>query len=107
MNGSRRRVEHCKNKKGRVNMHADLALRMMANLLWTGISICLPILAVIMVVGLTISLLQVVTQVQEMSLTFVPKLIATGIVLIALGPWMLRKLTSYSAQLWSSIPSLF
>jgi len=48
-----------------------------------------------------------VTQVQEMSLTFVPKLIASGIVLIALGPWMLRKLTSYCTQLWTSIPTLF
>ncbi|CAJ0822621.1 flagellar biosynthetic protein FliQ [Ralstonia flaminis] len=88
-------------------MHADLALRMMANLLWTGLVICLPVLAVILVVGLAISLLQVVTQVQEMSLTFVPKLLATGVVLIAMGPWMLRTLTSYSAQLWASIPTLF
>lgn len=88
-------------------MHADLALRMMANLLWTGLIICLPVLAVILVVGLAISLLQVVTQVQEMSLTFVPKLLATGVVLVAMGPWMLRTLTSYSAQLWASIPTLF
>ncbi|MGM3278086.1 flagellar biosynthetic protein FliQ [Ralstonia sp. 24A2] len=88
-------------------MHADLALRMTANLLWTGLTICLPVLAVILVVGLAISLLQVVTQVQEMSLTFVPKLLATGVVLIAMGPWMLRKLTSYAAQLWASIPTLF
>ena len=88
-------------------MHADLALRMMANLLWTGLIICLPVLAVILAVGLAISLLQVVTQVQEMPLTFVPKLLATGVVLIAMGPWMLRTLTSYSAQLWASIPSLF
>ncbi|MWL90538.1 flagellar type III secretion system protein FliQ [Cupriavidus sp. SW-Y-13] len=88
-------------------MHADLALRMMSGLLWTGLTVCLPLLAVIMTVGLVISLLQVVTQVQEMSLTFVPKLIASGIVLIALGPWMLRKLTSYCTQLWTSIPTLF
>lgn len=88
-------------------MHADLALRMMASLLWTGLTICLPILVVIMVIGLAISLFQVVTQVQEMSLTFVPKLVATGIVLIAMGPWMLRQLTTYSVQLWTSIPSLF
>ena len=88
-------------------MHADLALRMVANLLWTGLIICLPVLAVILVVGLAISLLQVVTQVQEMSLTFVPKLLATGVVLVAMGPWMLRTLTSYSAQLWASIPTLF
>jgi flagellar biosynthesis protein FliQ len=58
-------------------------------------------------VGLGISLLQVVTQVQEMTLTFVPKLLTAGIALVVFGPWMLRKLTQYTASLWSSIPSMF
>lgn len=52
-------------------MHSDMAVSMMADLLWTGLVICLPLLGLVMVVGLVISLLQVVTQVQEMSLTFI------------------------------------
>lgn len=59
-------------------MTGDLALRMMADLFWTGLLICLPILGLTLLVGLVISILQVVTQVQEMSLTFVPKLVVAG-----------------------------
>lgn len=52
-------------------MHGDLALRMAADLFWTGLLVCLPVLGITMAVGLVISVLQVVTQVQEMSLTFI------------------------------------
>lgn len=88
-------------------MHADLALKMMADLFWTGLLICLPLLGLTMLVGVLISVLQVVTQVQEMSLTFVPKLFTAGAVMIVAGPWMLRKLTQFTAQLWNGIPSMF
>jgi flagellar biosynthetic protein FliQ len=59
-----------------------------------------------MLVGLAISILQVVTQVQEMSLTFVPKLLAAGAAVIAFGPWMLRTLCRFAVTLWSQIPSM-
>ncbi|MET3396048.1 MULTISPECIES: flagellar biosynthetic protein FliQ [unclassified Variovorax] len=88
-------------------MHADLALKMMSDLFWTGLLVCLPLLGLTMLVGVLISILQVVTQVQEMSLTFVPKLLAAAAVMIVAGPWMLRKLTQFTVQLWSGIPSLF
>ena len=88
-------------------MHSDMAVAMMADLLWTGLMVCLPILGLVMAVGLVISLLQVVTQVQEMTLTFVPKLVTAGIALVVFGPWMLRQLTQFSTRLWSSIPSMF
>ena len=88
-------------------MHADLALKMMADLFWTGLLICLPLLGLTMLVGIVISVLQVVTQVQEMSLTFVPKLMTAGAVMIVAGPWMLRKLTQFTVQLWSGIPAMF
>jgi flagellar biosynthetic protein FliQ len=60
-----------------------------------------------MLVGLVISILQVVTQVQEMSLTFVPKLAAAAFASIVFGSWMLRKLAQFTVQLWSGIPSMF
>ena len=88
-------------------MHADLALKMMSELFWTGLIVCLPLLGLTMLVGLLVSTLQVVTQVQEMSLTFVPKLLTAGIVLILAGPWMLRTLTQFAIQLWSGIPGMF
>jgi flagellar biosynthetic protein FliQ len=88
-------------------MHADLALKMMADLFWTGLLVCVPILGITMLVGLVISLIQVVTQVQEMSLTFVPKLFAAGAVLVVAGPWMLKKLTQFTVTLWTNIPAMF
>jgi flagellar biosynthetic protein FliQ len=88
-------------------MHSDMAIAMMADLFWTGLVVCLPVLGLVMVVGLGISLLQVVTQVQEMSLTFVPKLVTAAVALVVFGPWMLRKLTQFTARLWTGIPSMF
>ncbi|MCT8175476.1 flagellar biosynthetic protein FliQ [Variovorax sp. PDC80] len=80
---------------------------MMADLFMTGLLICLPLLGLTMLVGVVISVLQVVTQVQEMSLTFVPKLFTAGAVLVVAGPWMLRKLTQFTTNLWNSIPAMF
>jgi flagellar biosynthetic protein FliQ len=88
-------------------MNPDLALHMMSDLFWTGFVVCAPVLGLTMLVGLIISILQVVTQVQEMSLTFVPKLLTAGIATIVFGSWMLRKLAQFAIQLWASIPSMF
>jgi flagellar biosynthesis protein FliQ len=88
-------------------MHSDLAIAMMADLFWTGLLVCLPVLGLVMVVGLLISVVQVVTQVQEMSLTFVPKLLTAGVALVVFGPWMLRTLSQFTTRLWTQIPSMF
>lgn len=66
-----------------------------------------PILIVALVIGVVISLMQTVTQIQEMTLTFVPKVIGIALVIIVAGNWMLRELVTYSAQLWGSIPTIF
>lgn len=87
-------------------MNADLALRLVADLIWTGLLTCLPILGLTMLIGVVISIVQVVTQVQEMTLTFVPKLLVAAAVLVFFGGWMLQKLTQFTAGLWALIPSL-
>lgn len=88
-------------------MHADLALRMLGDLFWTGLLVCAPVLGLTMLVGLLISVLQVVTQVQEMSLTFVPKLVVAAVSLVVFGPWMLRTLSAFFTRLWVDIPVMF
>jgi len=88
-------------------MHADLALRMLGDLFWTGMLVCLPVLGLTMLVGLLVSVLQVVTQVQEMSLTFIPKLAIAAVSLVIFGLWILRTLTAFSTRLWSGIPDMF
>ncbi|RYZ11060.1 MAG: flagellar biosynthetic protein FliQ [Comamonadaceae bacterium] len=87
-------------------MHSDLALKLTADLFWTGLLVSLPVLGLTMLVGLGISILQVLTQVQEMSLTFVPKLLCAGIAILVFGPWMLRTLCQFTVQLWSRIPTM-
>ncbi len=87
-------------------MHADFALKMVSDLLWTGLLISLPILGLTMIVGLVISIVQVVTQIQEASITFVPKIFTAGFALIYFGPWMLGKLSQFATQLWVGIPAM-
>lgn len=86
-------------------MGSDLVLKLLSDVLWTGLLIIAPLLAVTLIVGLLVSIFQVVTQVQEASLTFIPKLIAAIVVLIALGPWMLTRLVGFASHLIADIPS--
>ncbi len=79
---------------------------MVTDMLWTGLLVCFPVLGMTMLVGLIISILQVVTQVQEMTLTFVPKLVTAAISIVVFGPWMLQKLVRFTSGLWSGIPAL-
>ena len=87
-------------------MHADLAMRMMGDLFWTGLLVCLPILGITMLVGLAISVLQVVTQVQEMSLTFVPKLIVVALSIMIFGSLILGLLSDFTIGIFERIPDL-
>ena len=88
-------------------MRADLALQLLGDLFWTGLVISAPVLGLTMLVGIAISILQVVTQVQEMSLTFVPKLVVAVMTLVLFGPWMLQTLSAFAARLWNNIPAMF
>lgn len=85
----------------------DLTLALASKTLWTAALLCAPVIGATTLVGLIVSVLQGVTQIQESSLTFVPKLVTAGVVLLALGPWMLRVLSDYATTLISSIPSYF
>lgn len=87
-------------------MSSDLALKLTGDLFWTGFLVAMPVLGLTMLVGVAISILQVITQVQEMSLTFVPKLVTAGVAILMFGPWMLRTLCQFATQLWTNIPSL-
>lgn len=78
-------------------MTTDLALQLMGEMLLAALLITAPVLVPVMLVGLAISILQVVTQVQEMSLTFVPKIVTAFIAVVVFGPWMLRKLLAFAA----------
>jgi flagellar biosynthetic protein FliQ len=65
-----------------------------------------PFLAVVLTVGIAIGLLQSVTQLQEQTLTFVPKLIGSAIVIAISGNWMLATMVSFAQELMAGVPAL-
>ena len=65
-----------------------------------------PMLLTALVIGFAISLFQSVTQIQEATLSFVPKAIAVGVALLLSGNWMLHEMITYTQQLFEKIPSL-
>ena len=88
-------------------MSGDAYLQLVSHMLWVGLLIMAPLLIVVMVVGVLISIFQVVTQIQEVSLSFIPKIIAVVLVLQIFGPWMLKILVNYSASVIGNIPGEF
>ena len=79
-------------------MTPEMAIDIFKNLITFSLYVVAPFLLVTLVVGLITSLLQSVTSIQEMTLTFAPKLIALAIVCITLGPWVLRTLSEYAVR---------
>lgn len=88
-------------------MSPETASQLLTGLLWNCVLVSLPVLGVALLVGLLVSILQVVTQIQEMSLSFIPKLGAVVLVLVVLGPWVLNRMVAYARSLFNSIPSMF
>jgi len=68
--------------------------------------IAIPMLLVALIIGLIVSIFQAATQINEMTLSFIPKLIGVFLVLDLAGPWMLAILTDYFRELFSSIPGM-
>jgi len=65
-----------------------------------------PMLALGLLVGVTVSILQAVTQIQEMTLTFVPKIVAVALAFLVALPWIMRLIVEFTTRLFSSLPSL-
>lgn len=65
-----------------------------------------PILFAALIIGVLISVLQTITQIQEMTLTFVPKLLGTGLIVLFAGRWMMSEMVGWVQDLWALIPSL-
>ena len=80
----------------------ELAMRTMM----VALKLSAPILVTSLVIGFTVSLFQSMTQIQEFTLAFVPKVVGVGVVLLISGNWMLHTLMEYTETLWSSIPDL-
>ena len=87
-------------------MTQDTVVSLATQAMTLAMEIAGPLLLVGLVVGLTVSLFQAVTSIQEQTLTFIPKVICLGLVIVVLGPWMLGQLVTYATNLYESIPTL-
>ncbi len=86
-------------------MNAQMVLTMGQEALLTLLMVSAPVLGVVLVVGLLVSLVQAVTQINEATLTFIPKLVAAVVVFALAGPWMLNVLIDYIRRTIESIPA--
>ncbi|MGS0764273.1 flagellar biosynthesis protein FliQ [Syntrophomonas curvata] len=85
-------------------MYENIVMGIANEAVFTVILISAPILGAALLVGLLISILQATTQIQEMTLVFVPKIVIVLLVAVIFGPWMLNILTDFTQSLYASIP---
>lgn len=79
-------------------MTQDAVLYLLRDWLLTGVLVAAPVLLAVLIVGILVSILQVATQIQEMTLTFIPKLAVSVVVLLMFGGWMLVTLKHFAIQ---------
>ncbi|HAP34569.1 MAG TPA: flagellar biosynthetic protein FliQ [Bacteroidetes bacterium] len=87
-------------------MTEDFVVNLIRETMYTMLLISAPVLLVSLIVGLIISILQAATSIQEVTLTFVPKVIVIAIVLVLTLPWMMDVLVSFTINLFSQLPTL-
>jgi flagellar biosynthesis protein FliQ len=87
-------------------MNPDTVMSVGSRALEITLMLAAPMLLVALVTGLIVGAFQAATQINEQTLSFIPKLIAMAVALVVAGPWMLKVLVSYTRELFESIPSL-
>ena len=87
-------------------MNQDTVVNLASQAMSLSLKVAGPLLLAALVIGLVVSIFQAVTQIQEQSLSLIPKIIGVAGVIIVLGPWMLGQLVSYTSALFTSIPSM-
>lgn len=87
-------------------MDVDAVMEIGRQAMWISILLTVPLLGSSLIVGLVIAIFQAATSINEMTLTFVPKLMTIGLVLLFAGHWMISSLVDYTTQLIENIPFL-
>ena len=87
-------------------MTSEVVMTMTYTALKVALILAGPLLLVTLVVGLVISIFQAATQVNEMTLSFIPKILAVGIAVVVLGPWLISTMVDYMQNLLRGIPGL-
>ncbi|HQK94161.1 MAG TPA: flagellar biosynthesis protein FliQ [Armatimonadota bacterium] len=87
-------------------MDEGMVLRIGSKAMLTALYIGGPVLVFGLVTGVLVSIIQAVTQIQEMTLTFIPKIIAVVVAMVVFGPWMLRIMTGFTSELFNLLPAI-
>jgi flagellar biosynthesis protein FliQ len=87
-------------------MNQDVVVSLTMDAITVAMKVAVPMLLAGLVVGLVVSVFQAVTQIQEQTLAFIPKVVALVAVIAIFGPWMLGQIETYTTALWASIPQM-
>lgn len=87
-------------------MGEDLIIQLGQDALRTTAMLAAPILVSTLVIGLAVSIFQALTQINEATLTFIPKMLVVALVIVLSGPWMLDVMTSYTTNLFENIATM-
>ncbi|MDQ0430682.1 flagellar biosynthesis protein FliQ [Planococcus sp. SE5232] len=87
-------------------MTPDMVIKLAEQSIFTIILISAPMLLIALAVGLLVSVFQAMTQIQEQTLAFIPKILAVFISLVVFGPWMLTLLLDYTRDLFQQLPRI-
>jgi len=87
-------------------MQAEAVMTIAYKAMLLTFSMAAPVLLITLAVGLIVSIFQAATQINEMTLSFIPKLLAVGVTLVLLGPWMIGEMVDYIKALFDSVPMM-
>lgn len=87
-------------------MNPEFSVELIKNMMFQAVTLASPILMTVLAIGLSVSLFQAVTSIQEQTLTFVPKVIGVVGLLVVLLPWMLRTMIEFTRSVIERIPSM-
>lgn len=87
-------------------MNTNVVISLATQAMQLSLKIALPLLLAGLIVGLLVSIFQAITQIQEQTLAFIPKILAIAAVLVIAGPWMLNQVITYTHDLYAGIPQI-
>jgi len=87
-------------------MNQDTVVNLASQAMSLALKIAGPLLLAALIIGLLVSIFQAVTQIQEQSLSLIPKIAGVAIVMLVLGPWMLGQIVAYTTALYTAIPTM-
>lgn len=85
-------------------MNEDLVIQLAQDALKVSAMLAAPILGATLIIGLLVSIFQALTQINEATLTFIPKMIIAALVIVLAGPWMLDTMKAYTSRLFENLP---